>query len=99
MESVNQPLEETVLKKGKTFYNSGMVKRGFRVMDAYFTEKFILPERAPQAKKKQRRLVNYFSATIALSGMLKVIFSGIFSCNLMSVKRTVRVISPNLPSL
>lgn len=51
MESVNQPIEESVLKRGESFYNTKMVKRGLRIMDVYFTEKFTLPDRAPQTKK------------------------------------------------
>lgn len=52
MESVNQPIEESLIKRGETFYDSKMVNKGMRVINAYFTEQFTLPERAKKSKKK-----------------------------------------------
>ncbi|MDT8414817.1 MAG: hypothetical protein RQ735_05505 [Flavobacteriaceae bacterium] len=52
MESVNQPIEESVIKRDGTFYDSKMVNKGLRVLNAYFTEQFTLPERAKKSNKK-----------------------------------------------
>lgn len=54
MESVNQPIEESVLKRGEDFYTSGMVKKGLKVMDAYFLERFTLPEQPPKAQNHKK---------------------------------------------